>query len=49
MSDFSWSSAFPWAAKRAKIKTVFVEDGIISIGEYAFYSLNKLTSVLPVR
>ena len=45
MDDFSESN-IPWASKRAKIKTLIVEDGITSVGDYAFYSLNKLTSVL---
>ena len=39
-------TGMPWASKRAKIKTVVVEDGITSIGNYAFYSLNKMSNVV---
>ena len=44
MYDFNESSV-PWASKRAKIKTVIIEDGITSVGDYAFYSFNKMTTV----
>ena len=44
MKDYDDSTAL-WAAKSAKIKKVVVEDGITSIGAFAFYSLNKLTDV----
>ena len=35
----------PWGSRSEKIKTVIVEEGITSIGDYAFYSLNKLNDV----
>ena len=44
MYDFNESSV-PWASKRAKIKTVIIEAGITSVGDYAFYSFNKMTTV----
>ena len=44
MADFSESS-IPWASERAKITKAVVEDGITSVGSYAFCSLNKLADV----
>ena len=44
MTDFSESST-PWASERAKITRVVVEDGITSVGSYAFCSFSKLTDV----
>ena len=44
MNDFSESN-IPWASKRAKIKSVIVEDGITGIGSCAFYYLTKLAEV----
>ena len=44
MKDFDKSS-IPWETKKDKIKTIVVEDGITSVGNYAFYSLNNTTSV----
>ena len=38
-------SDLPWKAKKAKIRTIVIEDGITSVGDYAFYSLNKLMSL----
>ena len=37
--------SIPWASIRSKIKHVVVSEGITSIGEYLFYSLNQLTDV----
>ena len=38
-------TVFQWASWRSKVKTLVVEDGITSIGDHAFYSLNKLAEV----
>ena len=35
----------PWGSRSKKIKTVIVEKGITSIGEYAFYTCESLTSI----
>ncbi len=35
----------PWASKRLLIKSVVIENGITSIGRYAFYNFTGLTSV----
>ena len=44
MYDF-WESDTPWASYRAKIKRVVVAEDVTTIGDYAFYSLNKVTDV----
>ena len=42
-----WTSAYsaPWSDYRAQIKTLVVENGITSLGGYAFYGLSALTDV----
>ena len=45
MKDYSTSSVAPWYAKRTKILSVVVEDGVTSIGDSAFYACLKLASV----
>lgn len=44
MYDF-WESDTPWASYRAKIKRVVVGEDVTTIGDYACYSLNKVTDV----
>ena len=36
---------FPWYGKRSSVKTVEIRSGVTSIGKYAFYYCNSLTSV----
>ena len=45
MPDYSTSSVAPWYTKRTKILSVVVEDGVTSIGSYAFYACLKLAYV----
>ena len=45
MKGYSDSSVAPWYAKRTKILSVVVEDGVTSVGSYAFYACLKLASV----
>ena len=45
MQDYSDSSVAPWYAKRAKILSVVIEDGVTSIGDLAFLNCSRLTSV----
>ena len=44
MYDF-WESDTPWAPYRAKIKRVVVGEDVTTIGDYACYSLNRVTDV----
>ena len=45
MPAYSTSSVAPWYAKRTKILSVVVEDGVTRVGDYAFYACLKLASV----
>ena len=45
MADFSSSSTIPWYSQRANIKTLVLENGMTTIGFYAFYECSGLTSV----
>ena len=45
MTNFTESSSAPWYDYRADIKTIIMEDGATSIGDYAFYECANLTSV----
>ena len=45
MMNYSDSSVAPWYPHRTKILSAVVEDGVISIGDYALYACLKLTSV----
>ena len=44
MKDYSYSSV-PWDNKRDSIKSVVIENGVTSIGNFAFYYCTGLTSV----
>ena len=44
MADWLYDSA-PWYNYRESIKTVFIEDGVTTIGSYAFYFCQKLSSI----
>ena len=47
MEDYSSASSVPWYSYRSYVKTVTIEDGVTSIGSYAFafYKYTSLTSV----
>ena len=45
MMNYSDSSVAPWYPHRTKILSAVVEDGVMSIGDYALYACLKLTSV----
>lgn len=45
MADYTDFSAVPWNANRTEIKRVVVSNGVTSIGNCAFESCGKLTSV----
>ena len=44
IDDFT-SEGQPWAAVRDEVQTVTVEEGITSVGSYAFFDMDSLTSV----
>ncbi len=45
MTDYSSTSSIPWYSYRSSIKSVVIEEGVTSIGDYAFYGCSSLTSV----
>ena len=44
MTNYTDKAQMPWYSRRAQIRSVVIEDGITSIGSYAFYGL-AITSV----
>lgn len=44
MTDYS-SNAAPWYAKKRYIKSILVEEGVTSLGKYAFQNCTALTSI----
>ncbi len=44
MDDYDWDESL-WYSNREAIKTVQIENGVTSIGNYAFYGCSSLTSV----
>lgn len=45
MEDFPDNSSAPWNGYRAGITSVFIENGVTSIGDYAFHNCDSLTSI----
>ena len=43
--NFSSKSTAPWYSYRENIQSVVVEDGVTTIGDYAFYDYSNLSSV----
>ncbi len=44
MTNYS-SSSVPWYSYRSQIKNVKIQSGVASVGDYAFFNCNNLTSV----
>ena len=47
MMNYIDSSVAPWYTKRTKILSVVVEDGVTSIGDYAFYFCDMTSVTIP--
>ena len=45
MSNYRVASDVPWYSYRGRFRTLIIEDGVTSIGDYAFYGCTGLTSV----
>ncbi len=45
MTDWSSYSSVPWYSNRESVKSVVINSGVTSIGDYAFYYCSSLTSV----
>ena len=43
MDDYSWNRYAPWYAYRSQIDSVTIDEGVTSIGVYAFYNCTGLT------
>lgn len=45
MPEWTYSSAMPWWSSKNSIKTIIIEDGVTSIGKYAFYECYNVKNV----
>ena len=45
MTDYSYDNLAPWYDDRSSIKSVIIEEGVTSIGDYTFYNCHSLTIV----
>ena len=45
MKNYSYKSEMPWFKYNDKIKSVVVEKGVTSIGDYAFYGMPNMTAI----
>ena len=45
MTNYSSESTAPWELHKLEIKTVVIEEGVTSVGSYAFYGCENLESV----
>ena len=45
MTDYASYTATPWYSDRESIKSIVIEDGVVSIGKYAFSECNSLTAI----
>ena len=47
-SDGNWGTSAPWGEYQSSIKAIIIEDGVESIGSYAFYAFEYvMESVIP--
>lgn len=45
MKDYGWPTNAPWDGYKSLIKSVIIEDGVTSIGDYAFRNCSSLTNI----
>ena len=45
MYDYDYSNNSPWNSYKQQIKTININDGVTSIGDYAFFNCKSLTSI----
>ncbi len=45
MTDYTWRDEAPWGSKKENILSVIIENGVASIGAYAFYECANIESV----
>ena len=45
MDDYNWDNCSPWYAYSSVTKAIVIEDGVTSIGDYAFEDCSSLTSI----
>ena len=45
MKNYTYKSEMPWYKYNSQIKSVVVEEGVTSIGDYAFYGMPAMTSI----
>lgn len=45
MTEFEYSSSVPWGASAEQIKEIIIEDGVTSIGNYAFYYCSQVPTI----
>lgn len=45
MQNYTYKSEMPWYSHINEITTAVIEDGVTTIGDYAFYGMPELTSV----
>ena len=45
MKAYNWDSGSPATQEKDSVKKVVIEDGVTSIGDYAFFDCNSLTDI----
>lgn len=45
MTDYNSSTAMPWNSNKASVTSIVINEGVTSVGKYAFYGCSNATSV----